>query len=404
VSGRLACDLVVPGVGAAVRVAECRVFAKVLQAAMPGWPFRVVEADGSTPPVQLAGRAGGYRLVSPAFPDGLLLESPVEAACCVIADLVEIFLDQHPGRVGLHCASVEMNGRLVLFPECHRSGKSLLTAALAGAGLRIVGDDVLVLEDGGEGMALGTAPRLRLPLPESLDVALHTYTAAYAGPEDDRYRYLALPPGQLAEYGERVPLGAMVLLERDEHLTRPELTLLAPGDGLTRLLRQHFAHDLSSDALMARFLPLMQSLPCRLLRYSEPLEAARCLVDLLPGVMDGPRRKAGDVGTDQRGAERGVDGVHRPVGVHDRWRATTEVREYALEDERFLIHQPSGAIHRLNATGQLVWGLLRSEPMTAAEIIELLVDHFDDVPAERIDRDVRVLLGDILAARLIFRV
>ncbi|KTG17542.1 MULTISPECIES: PqqD family peptide modification chaperone [unclassified Guyparkeria] len=389
-------DLMLPGIGSALRVTGCRVFPKVLEAALPGWPLRAVSAGGPAPPIRVDGEVGAYRLVSDAFPEGVALESPVEVAGNVIVDLIEQFLDQHPEWVGLHCATVEVNGRLVLFPECHRSGKSTLTAALAGAGQRIFGDDVLVLDREGQGMALGIAPRLRLPLPASVDVALHTYTAAHAGPEDQRYRFLALPAGQLARHDESLPLGAVVLLERDERLETPELIPLAPSEGLTRLLRQHFAHDLSSEALMTRFLPLMQSLPCRLLRYSEPLQAARCLGDLLPGVIDGPGECA-----DETLAEPAAETRHAPVAIDEPWRATTHVREYTLEDERFLILQPSGAIHRLNATGQLIWGLLRSEPMTAREIVELLAGHFNDVPAERIDADVRALLGGLHAAGLV---
>jgi len=391
-------DIHLPGIGPAVRVSGCPEFPAVLEAALAGWPITEVAAEGPPPIIRLEGRNGECRHVSPAFPGGVSHQSPVSAACAVVADLIERFLELNPQWVGLHCASVEVNGRLVLFPETHRAGKSTLMAALAGGGQRVFGDDVLALGEAGQGMALGVAPRLRLPLPlpPALDVALHQYTTTHAGPEDDRYRYLDLPDGQLAHHGETLPLGAVVLLERDEGLDKAELLRLAPGEGLTRLLRQHFAHDLPSEALMARFMPLMQSLPCRLLRYAEPLSATRCLLASMPGVIDGV-----DAGPNAPRTESVVSTERAPVAADEHWQAVMATREYELGDDRFLIDPHSGAIHRLNATGQLVWRLLQVEALSAREVTDLLVEHFPEVEPERIEADVRALLARLAAVELI---
>lgn len=391
-------DILLPGLGRVIRASGCPEFPRQLGAALPGWPMTVVEAEGPPPDIRITGDAPACEQISPDYPQGVTHESPVAAVCSVTVELVERYLSLHPDLVGLHCASVEINGRLALFPETHRAGKSTLIAALAGGGLRVFGDDVLVIEDGGRGMALGIAPRLRLPLPmpPAVDVALHNYTAAHAAMEDHRYRYLNLPEGQLARHGESLPLGAVVLLERDEQLDKPELVPLAPGEGLTRLLRQHFAHDLPSEALMERFLPLMRSLPCRLLRYPEPLAAARCLRSSLPGVIDSVDDAPGawrDDSTDRP--------TPAPVNMDDCWRAISTLREYELGHERFLIEPSSGAIHRLNGTGQLVWGLLQQEAMSGHEVSELLFEHFPEVPPARIEADVGALLVELNAAELI---
>lgn len=395
-------DLVLPGIGPAVRVSGCPDFIAAFTAALPGWSIDALPAAGLAPSIRLEAVDGACRHVSPSYPGGLMHQSPVSAACAVVADVIERFLELNPQWVGLHCASVELNGRLVLFPETHRAGKSTLVAALAGGGLRVFGDDVLVLDDEGagstRGMAMGVAPRLRLPLPmpPAVDVSLLQYAETHAGPEDERYRYLDLPEGQLAEHGEALPLGAVVLLERDERLAEAELVPLAPGDGLTRLLRQHFAHDLPSEALMARFLPLMQSLPCRLLRYPEPLAATRRLLATMPGVIDGV--------DDASQLPAGVSGPRRrtaAVDADDRWQAATAVREYELDADRFLIHVPSGAIYRLNATGQLVWGLLKEEAISGREVAELLGELHTTVPSSQIRVDVQALLADLVHAELV---
>lgn len=387
-------DLCLPGLGRVLRLTGCPEVHDALAAAMPGWPATAVDAAGPAPPIALCREGAEYRQDSPALDGGLLLPTPVSAASSLVADLVEHFFFGHQELVGLHCGAVEIAGRLVLFPESHRAGKSTLTAALAAAGQRVFGDDVLALTPAGEGMALGIAPRLRLPLPASLAPELHAFAGRHAGPEDDRYRFLALPDGQLARHGECLPLGALVLLERDDAVREPELIDLAPGEGLLQLLCQNFAHDRPSEALMARFLPLMEALPCRLLRYGEPLAAARRLLAEPEVSGEGPAASL----TVQRAVSRGVA---PPVAAGLHWRANASVRDYPLGEELFLIQLPDGAIHRLNATGRLVWGLLSAEAMSAEEMADLLAEHYAMASRKTIEADLRALLGELAEAGLV---
>ena len=389
-------DVRLPGIGTALRVTGAPDLPDVLQAILPGWTPAVVEAEKSVPAIRLEATEGGFRQHAPALSRSLTHDTPVSAACSVVADLIERFLDRHPEFVGLHCASVAVNGRLLLFPASHRAGKSTLAAALAAVGQRVFGDDVLALDEAGEGMALGIAPRLRLPLPGVIAPALRDFATRHVAAEDARYRYLGLPSDRLADHGERLPLGGVILLERDDRLAAPELLPLAAGEGLTQLLRQHFAHDLPSDTLMARFLPLMRAVPCRLLRYNEPFAAARHLVDALDSDSSGEREAPA------RPRDR-FPARTEPAAVQPdtRLRAATAVREYPLDDDRFLIHEPSGAIHRLNGTGQLVWGLLQAEVISGRELADLLGAHFATVPYKRIESDVFALLADLLDEGLV---
>lgn len=390
----LSCDLCPPGLGRALRLTGCPDVQEVLTAAMPGWPVTAVDAVGPVPPIRLHREEAGYRQHSPALDEALLLSTPVAAASSLVADLAEAFFASHRELVGLHCGAVEIAGRLVLFPESHRAGKSTLTAALAATGQRVFGDDVLALTPAGEGMALGIAPRLRLPLPSSLAPELHAFAGRHAGPQDGRYRFLALPDGQLARHGERLPLGALVLLERDDAVREPELIDLAPGEGLLQLLCQNFAHDRPSETLMARFLPLMETLPCRLLRYGEPLAAARRLLAESQVSGGGPAASL----TVHRAVKRGVS---PPVAAGIHWRANASVRDFPLGDELFLIQLPGGAIHRLNATGRLAWGLLSEEAMSAEELAGLLAEHYAMASRETIETDLRALLGEMADAELV---
>ncbi|WP_355661158.1 PqqD family protein [Halomonas salifodinae] len=398
-------DLSLPGLGCCLRLVNAPEVARALATALPGWPITARPARGSAPAIRLYRCGDGYRQYAPELPTGLDLPTVTAAVCSLIADLAGEALagDRHrdrapdrvqeQGLIGLHCGSVEIDGRLAIFPEAHRAGKSTLSVACAAAGYRVFGDDVLGLTPAGEGMALGIAPRLRLPLPEILPPELVDYIHRRAGPEDAHYRYVIPEAEERAAHGESRPLGAIVLLERDAGLTAPEVVRLAPGEGLVQLLTQNFAYDLTHEALMPRLVPLMERLPCLLLRYAEPLAAARELARVL-------RTPEADETTSMAEAARMTPrrGVECPA--HGRWRASPNASAHALGDELFLIHRPSGAIHRLNATGHAVWALLAEEALSVDELADCLAEHFDR-PLAAVARDLRILMGGLLEAGLV---
>lgn len=132
---------------------------------MPGWPITVTAAQGKTPQRYIYQDTEGLWQGAYDIDREYHLPSPASAACSLVGDLISQRLAGEPELLGLHCGSVEVNGRLVLFPESSKAGKSTLTVAFAAAGYRIFGDDVLGLTAHGEGVAMGVAPRLRLPLP-----------------------------------------------------------------------------------------------------------------------------------------------------------------------------------------------------------------------------------------------
>lgn len=386
-------DLSLPGLGCCLRLVNAPEVARALATALPGWPIVARPARGSAPAIRLYRCGDGYRQYAPELPTGLDLPTVTAAVCSLIADLAGEALASDPHLLGLHCGSVEIEGRLVIFPEAHRAGKSTLSVAFAAAGYRVFGDDVLGLTPGGEGMALGIAPRLRLPLPEILPPELVDYIQRRAGPEDAHYRYVIPEAEARAAHGETRPLGAIVLLERDAGLTAPEVVRLAPGEGLVQLLTQNFAYDLTHEALMPRLVPLMERLPCLLLRYAEPLAAARELARVFRTPEAGETASMAEAArmTPRRGVE---------CPAHGRWRASPNASAQPLGDELFLIHRPSGAIHRLNATGHAAWALLVEEPLSLDELTDCLAEHFAE-PRVTLARDLRTLLGALLEAGLV---
>ncbi|MDQ7727630.1 PqqD family protein [Halomonas sp. SpR8] len=396
-SDALTTDYALPGIGPCIRLVNAQPLLPVLQQAMPGWALSACTRQPTEPAICVWQKEKGFWQQAPALPQGIWLETPVSTACSVIADVAGAFLRQHSDYIGLHCGAAEIEGQLVIFPESHRAGKSTFTAALAAAGYRVFGDDVVALTPEGEGMSLGIAPRLRLPLPTAMDEALLEFISQHRGPSDSRYGYLALDDTQLASHGEKSPVGAILLIDRDSRVTNPQLTSLQHGEGLWQLLKQNFADTLSDQMLIAKFWPLVQRIPCFLLRYSDAYQAAvfvgRELKDALyaqPSTYTSPSQAA----------------AISPAAALERndqryWRARQAAHEYPLGDELFVIAEEGGTIHRMNVTSRAVWALLQHEAMSVEELSQTLVAFFMPVSLEQVRRDMAELLGQFWAAGLI---
>ncbi|MDN3556753.1 PqqD family peptide modification chaperone [Halomonas maura] len=377
-----------------VRVENAPQLSEALRAAMPGWPLARWPAPAARSRELSAWREGsGYCQAVPGRSRPRRLPGLATASCSLIADLISLLLDARPQMVGLHCAAVEVAGRLVLFPATHRAGKSLLSAAFAAAGYRVFGDDVLMLSDDGQGRALGIAPRLRLPLPPSLSPELARFIAEHDGVSDDRYRYLALDDDRLAGHGEARPIGAIVMLDRLLGTPAASLSRLSPGDGLLQLLGQSLAgEDHDPARLLERLLPMMHDLPCRLLRYDDPMAAVEAVA---AGLAEAP---ADECRPAQAAPMRDV----RPATADPAtaWRRLPVETEYALGEEHFLV-DAHGGVHRLSAVAGGIWRLLGLEPLASAEVAALLAERFPDVGRSRLGRDVALLFADLAAAGLI---
>jgi len=391
-------DYALAGLGPCLRLVNAQPLLPILQAAMPTWPLTECTLQQHQPAICVRQQDGGYWQQAPALPKGgIWLETPVSTACSVIADLSGAYLRQHPDIIGLHCGAAEIEGQLIIFPESHRAGKSMLTCAFAAAGYRIFGDDVVALTAQGSGVSLGIAPRLRLPLPSSLATELKDFIGQYAGPSDDRYGYVALEETLMARHGEQRPISAIVLIDRDPKVTTPQLTSLQHGEGLWQLLRQNFADSLTDQQLIEKFWPMVEGMPCFLLRYSDAYEAAAFVGrELSSALNDQP---ALYTSPSQAAATPKAAALDR--GDQRYWRACQTAHEYPLGDELFVIVEEGGAIHRMNMTSRAAWALLQHEALTMEELSQTLVAFFMPVSLEQVRRDMAELLGQCLAVGLI---
>ncbi len=402
-----AVDVTLPALGRCLRVYSAPEMIEALTRVLPGWPLNHQPAAGACPELYVYRDGEHLWQSAPGTAEEFMLPSPASAACSLVAELLSMRLERDTELLGVHGGSVEINGRLVLFPQSSKAGKSTLAVAFAAAGYRVFGDDVLGLTPQGEGVAMGVAPRLRLPLPLTFSSALADYARRYAGPEDDRYRFILPPDAGLARAGEVCPVGALVLLERNaEPDIAPDVVTLSPGEGLLQLLCQNFAHAASfqqplPQALMERLLPLMQRVPCLLLRYGEPLAGARHLAQVLArGDVCRDAEPAAEGEWAKKGATITPDEVVASMDIGAPWRPASQVNAYPLGDELFLIHVPSGVIHRLNLTGRLVWLLLQQEPLAVDELGALLAEHFHQ-PVKAVVADITGLMAALQVAGLV---
>ena len=392
-------DLSLPLLGRCLRIDQAPDVVAALTEAMPGWPITVQAATGPVPVRYIYRDAEGLWQGSVNEPNEFHLPSPASAACSLVGELVSQRLLNEPDLLGLHCASVEINGRLVLFPENSKAGKSTLSVAFAAAGYRVFGDDVLGLTPQGQGVAMGVAPRLRLPLPDSFSAEFVAYSQRHAGPEDDRYRFVLPGVNGLARFNDQSPVGAIVLLERDPQTLEPEVVTLPPAEGLLQLLCQNFARQTSDATLLTRLLPLMQTVPCLLLRYSEPLAGARYLANFIkdPERLNG--HNASLLNVPPHHVQQSCPNI-AAAALESLWVAQQGVTSYALGEELFLIHIASGTIHRVNSSGKIAWQLLQQQPLSGHDLSDVIASHFK-APLNEVTLDISTLLAALAQTGLI---
>lgn len=389
-------DIVLPIVGRSVRVKNAPDAVHALTQAMPGWPVSTQPAAGTMPDTYIYRDAEGLWQGWQDQPEEFDLPSSAAVACSLVGELIGRRLDTEPQLLGVHCGSVQINDQLVIFPESSKAGKSTLTVAFAAAGYRVFGDDVLGLTECGQGVAMGVAPRLRMPMPDSFSAEFVDYADQHAGPEDERYRFVIPPGNGLARFDESSPISAIVLLERDVQIVEPEVIQLAAGEGLLQLLCQNFADSSTPDqALFERLLPLIQRIPCLLLRYAEPLAGARYLAKTLAS----PQLRS--IQAASLLSQTPVNSAKTTLfDLAKVWTPAQAVNVYALDEELFLINAASGDIYRLNTSGKLAWQLLQHEPLSGQALADVLAAYFK-APLAEVSTDIAQLLTALAQTGLI---
>ena len=394
------------GVSRPVSLTNGQALLPVLQAIAGSWPYRRIGRAGADPIITVRRIADGFRIGSPWLEQIAEDDTAVGATCCMLVDLIRAYVEGDPSLLCFHCAAVEIDGRLAMFPNTVRAGKSTLVARLAAEGLRIFADDALPVGLGtrAEGIALGIAPRLRLPLPRRTSADFRAFIESHAGPSDRRYRYLSLPPTLLAGYGSTAPLGAVVLLQRKPS-GRAHLAPTRRGQGLQHLIAQNFAPGGTSIAAVDRLHALVARLPCFTLSYSDVDEAAVLLRERLSDRQALSRA----VPTRSRAAKRPVRAIDpgdtaalpsEPPVAAECYRQAAGVHLRDVDGDLFLVRPKQDRVFHLDPIAAALWRML-ALPTTMAAATGVLCEAFPSVDRRRVARDVRKVFEELHKGGLI---
>lgn len=375
-----------------------------LREILPFWPASVATDAPSEPPF--------FRIAKADEDTGLficenLLEGraprlldAVNAICDMVAAMSLALPESDPRILCLHAAAVEVGSRLILFPNARRAGKSTLTAALARQGMRIFTDDFLPVRYDGEGRLVGrgngVAPRVRLPLPDDLNADLANWVRGQSGPENAQYKYLS--GVSLAHAGESAPLGAIVILDRQES-GRAELTQLAPDVAMDLLLKQNFTRDRHSADILVLMTQLLESLPPVRLTYSDAGDAAERVLSKFKGWTIPVPRYAQPETLDIAKADLLAE-VGQPFEAGSAYVQRARASVSRVGNALYLADPAGSGIHRLNDMSAAIWVLLE-EPMQANDIVSVLAEAFPEVDRATILSDTIGFLEKLASSGLI---
>ncbi len=363
------------------------------------WPFREVSAKGYPEPGIFVGQEpGGYRVNAVDTDESGLYRDEVDLACGLVVHLNRAWLIEHPHLLCLHGASALFGGKLVVFPNTYRSGKSVLSGCLAAAGVRIFGDDILPIEpDSNQGVGLGLSPRLRLPLPDGLGVATRRFIQRRRGVDNKRYLYLRLDERLLAKYGDQAEIGSFVLLNRSPGVGA-SIKRVGEGILLKRLVLQNFAHDVPVEETLGRLHALVREAGCYRLTYSDPDEAVALLNSRF---VIWPDRKAIDPSVSKPGKVKKKVRRSRPrTPSGPRFRRYENVSEKQVEQDLFLVDSRGNAIYHLNGIGAGLWRLLDGT-YGLDDAIAVLHDAFPYMERQAVASDVQSLVADLSSRGLL---
>ena len=397
-------DIVFQGMVAPLRLHGAKDVLALLPKVAAGWPFDCRAADlGAAPFFSIRSLPDAPLLLCQSHIEAKPARrlDPVNAVCDVMAALALALPAEDDRLICLHAAAVGMAGRLIVFPSVRRAGKSTLSVALAQAGYAFFGDDVLPLsfsaDDRARGHALGIAPRLRLPLPKTLPQDFRDWAEQVDGPRNRQYKYLELA-GQPVQ-GMTLPVGAFVILDRQDDLVSARLSPVSPDIAMDALLHQNFTRDRHSADILRAIAATLSAQPVFRLAYADLADAVACLEAAFACWPD--RDLPDAAGQEQR--FRLADFTRRPPArrmpdTRYRQRQATLVR--TIGDRLYLADADGRAIHRMDPLATEIWEVLE-DATTARDLEEMLADAFPDTERDRIAADLRRMLESFVQVGLI---
>ena len=250
-----------------------------------GWPSETVtDGPSETVAISISAISDGYSRVSTWTPVPSTDDDIADALCDLISDLIDAYLAERPDMLALHAAAVDIGGKLVLFPNQHKAGKSLLSVQLAALGGRVFSDDVLPIDpESSNGIALGIAPRLRLPLPENAGAFLREHLSQCGTITNERYAYVDTPTSTRPMLGTQAPIETIINLNRAEGATEPELTPMPTSSAVKMMIERNLGFRGNANGVLDQLCDIVEKCDCYELRYHDPFDAAKHLMAVFGG-------------------------------------------------------------------------------------------------------------------------
>jgi len=359
-----------------------------------GWPYREVPKAGN-PGVLLnvLHDEGRYMLEAPWLRGRLHYDDAADLAQGLATHVARGWFLEHPGLLWLDVAAVAFGDQIVVFVGGPRSGKSLLAASLAVSGNPVFADSILpVSPDGQQGMSLGMAPRLKLPLPEELQDPLRGLVEGQMESGSDSVGYLRPGDGSIAPFGRTARIRAFVTLDRSVS-SAATLSPSSSGKLLKRLLLNSFGEGMTADDLLEKVQIAVGDVPCFRMAWSDPKEAvnalrARFATWRTPVAEDGDQAK----NQPKRKARRRPSGPRVPAGRQFRHR--NGLTERLVDADLFLVNPGGQTIYHLNGLGAGLWRLLDGTH-GLDDVVTVLKEAFPNADSDSIESDVKTLVGDL---------
>lgn len=368
------------------------------------WPHTYEPTPLAKPFVTIRPYVGEkWSLVLEEVPDAPRHWNAVNVICDLVAEMAWERLRSEPTLLCLHAAAAEFDGRLVVLPNARRAGKSTLAAALGRLGHRLFTDDVLPIRLDKTskvflGVANGVAPRIRLPLPRDFSDELLSWLDEDPGPSNSQYKYLLNCP--IASGGETTPLGAIIILDRQDSPCPPSVCEIPVEEALATLIAQNFARTLHAGSILNSINAVAKDLPTFRLTYHNGEEAAAFLTkhDAFQELPE-----ATQSGSDPHDRQAPLEELGQTAPTFDASRRYVQVRgvtESHAGTDHFLADGTGLAIHRLNAGSAAIWRLFEA-PIALDEVVDVLAAAFDEVDVDQISSDTEHLMRTLAATRLI---
>ncbi len=383
--------LLLEGIEAGVALLVDSAFHEALPTIFSHWPYEVVSETEREIFASVEQKENGrYYFTSPYIDNKDSYRDSVNIVCAIVAEMAWQRLREDPSLLCVHGAAADFDGRLVVFPATRKAGKSTLSVAMAAAGICIYTDDFLPIsvEDDGvlRGISSGVSPRLRLPYPDQLGENAVSYMSRRQLISNKQYTYIKPLLTESATFGDSLPLGGMVFLERKDG-AKAEMVEISTAKALKTLIYQNFSRAGNAGDILAMLEFVTLNLPSYLLRYDHAEPAVALLKERFSSWADPlprfhPRAKLANE------SEQGMRPFDRYTDVEiGQFEHADGVQAVSTDGQRFLTGRNGQSIHYLNEGAALIWQIL-NEPTSVDEAVEILLAAFPEQTQTQIETDV----------------